>query len=250
MNLLSNESPMHILDDLIDIPHFAFEDGNQIAEMVGSIMNDKEFFETLSKNYYADPDNFQKELLDLKQKKEKLMSKNKDNEIIISLFQHLINICSAILISGGHFNEVEMKVLPLFEDVILPKYGHIMDSGADIFSYEDIVILPQSTEKVSTGLKIIVPGGYEVEIRPRSGLSTKTALRIPNSPATIDAGYRGELLVPFWNPSDNQIVIRKGDRIAQMFINERPKIKWVVVNTQEFNMHLTERGDGFGSSGV
>ena len=81
------------------------------------------------------------------------------------------------------------------EDAVIPTYAHEGDAGMDLYAAEDVIIAPGTSVLVPTGLKMAIPVGYEVQIRPRSGVSLKTALRIPNSPGTIDSGYRDEVNV-------------------------------------------------------
>lgn len=141
---------------------------------------------------------------------------------------------------------VEVKVTRTSEDAILPKYAHPSDAGADIYALEETVIKPHSTIIVKTGLKVAIPQGWEIQLRPRSGLSAKTPLRIANSPATIDSNFRGEIGVIVENTGGVSYTINKGDRIAQMIIAESPMIKWI--ETSELDE--TDRNEsGFGSSG-
>ena len=87
------------------------------------------------------------------------------------------------------------------ENVTIPSYAHKGDAGADLRSAVDIEIKPNETKVIPTGLKLIIPAGYEIEIRPRSGISLNTPLRITNSPGTIDSGYRDEVGVIINNVS-------------------------------------------------
>lgn len=159
--------------------------------------------------------------------------------------------------------EVEILVEVCREDVVLPEYAHIGDAGMDIRSAVDIDIMPNETLAIPTGLKVVIPIGYELQIRPRSGLSLKTPLRVVNSPGTIDAGYRDEVGVIINNSSkegdtvysisekgNKQGIyrIKKGDRIAQCVLNEVPIIKWRTVD--DISKEGINRGGGFGSSGT
>ena len=115
----------------------------------------------------------------------------------------------------------------------------------DLKSLEDVVLFPNRPEAVPTGLSIEVPPGFEAQIRPRSGLSLKHAISIPNAPATIDPGYRGEIRVILINLGSEPYEIHKGDRIAQMVIARYESIEWV-----EAELNASVRGEGgFGSSG-
>ena len=163
-------------------------------------------------------------------------------------------------------NKVKVYVEICKEGTILPEYANIGDAGMDIRSAEDITIEPGETKIISTGLKIAVPHGYELQVRPRSGLSVNTPLRISNSPGTIDSGYRGEvgIIINNISPIDNYnnqsylinekgnkpgtYQIKKDDRIAQIVLKKYDVIEFVEVK------NITEiqgnRGGGFGSSGT
>lgn len=92
-------------------------------------------------------------------------------------------------------NKVDVKVKKLHPDAVIPKYSHLNDAGFDLVAVEDVIIQPGETKKVPIGLAFAIPPGYELQIRPRSGISSKTKLRISNAPGTVDAGYRGEVCV-------------------------------------------------------
>ena len=129
-----------------------------------------------------------------------------------------------------------------------PAYARPGDAGMDIYALEDTDIAPGATVVVRTGLKLAIPEGYEIQIRPRSGLSLKTPLRLANSPGTIDAGYREELGIIIHNTSlQDTCTVKKGDRIAQMVLQRVPAIEWRQVDSVDGIG--TDRGGGFGSSG-
>lgn len=149
------------------------------------------------------------------------------------------------------------------EDVELPNYANVGDAGMDIRSAVDLEIKPQETVAVPTGIKVAIPVGYEIQVRPRSGISLKTPMRVPNSPGTIDAGYRDEVCVIMHNSSNANVgvftlsdkgnkqgtyKINKGDRIAQLVLKEVPIINWVKVDSVKDEG--INRGGGFGSSGI
>ncbi|MDX9872132.1 MAG: dUTP diphosphatase [Clostridia bacterium] len=134
-------------------------------------------------------------------------------------------------------------------DARVPEYARAGDAGMDIYAVEDQIIAPDSTVIVKTGLKAAIPEGYEIQIRPRSGLSLKTSLRLPNSPGTIDAGFRDEIGIILHNTSLNQAyTVKKGDRVAQMVLQRVPRIEWEV--TDDVTKIGENRGGGFGSSGT
>lgn len=131
-------------------------------------------------------------------------------------------------------------------DGLLPTYMSEGAAGADVKAAEEAVIQPGKRAVVSTGLFFEVPFGYEVQIRPRSGLAAKHGVIIPNSPGTLDSDYRGELKVILLNLGDEAFVVKKGDRIAQIVVAK--------VHRAEFAKHdelsATQRGEGgFGSTG-
>jgi len=131
----------------------------------------------------------------------------------------------------------------------LPKYETLLSAGMDLrASLESpIIIKPFQRLVVKTGLYISLQGGYEAQIRPRSGLALKKGITVINSPGTIDADYRGEIGVILINLSDSDFEIKSGDRIAQMVIAKHETISWKVVDKLDDSV----RGDkGFGSTGV
>ena len=120
---------------------------------------------------------------------------------------------------------MNIKVKKLYKDVVLPEYK---TSGAAAFDFEsmiDIIINPNETKIIPTGLAFEIPDGYELQVRPRSGLSAKTKLRVSNSPGTIDSDYRGEVCIILDNiSSEESYTINKGERIAQGVISKVEKI--------------------------
>ena len=138
--------------------------------------------------------------------------------------------------------EVKIKVLSGGK---IPTYAHPTDAGADVYASEPTNFEPYETKIVHTALQVAIPAGYEIQIRPRSGMSLKTGFRVANAPGTIDSDYRGEIGVIITNTSDKPAIIEKGDKIAQMVIAPVPMIKWVETD----NLDETERGEGgFGST--
>lgn len=167
-------------------------------------------------------------------------------EFFVILFNALADIHEQLLMSGR--TQIEVKITKLNPDAVIPQYAHPTDAGADISAIETVTIQPGETKIVKTGIAIAIPAGYEVQIRPRSSLSVKSKLRIPNTPGTIDTEYRGEIGVPIWNAGDVPYVIEKGMKIAQMLIAPTPMIKWNEVATVD-ELGTTSRGNGgFGST--
>lgn len=151
---------------------------------------------------------------------------------------------------------------------MLPRIVHPGDAGADVCAAEEVVLAPGETKVVPLGFKVAIPVGYEIQVRPRSGISLRTRLRLPNSIGTIDAGYRGEVGVVMHNasvPGDPTLAteelsldekqnrpgtyrIRIGERVAQLVVAEVPPVEWETVDSVD---HLGEdRGGGLGHSGV
>ena len=164
---------------------------------------------------------------------------------------------------------IQIPIEKCNDDAVIPSYACLNDAGMDIYSVEDCVINPGESKLVHTGLKCAIPEGYELQVRPRSGMSLKTKVRIANAPGTIDTGYRGEIGVIVDNieppikdityhfedkkPVIDSILhgapytINKGDRIAQFILQEIPGAQFVEVPSV---IEIGEdRGGGFGHSG-
>jgi dUTP pyrophosphatase len=142
---------------------------------------------------------------------------------------------------------MRIRIRRLRDDAVLPAYAHgpQEDAGMDLRAVEGTVLEPGAPRLVATGLAIELPPGYEAQIRPRSGLAAKHAITLPNSPATIDPGYRGEIRVILLNLGREPYEIHPGDRIAQMVIARYEAIEW-----EEGDLNESRRGEGgFGSSG-
>lgn len=130
----------------------------------------------------------------------------------------------------------------------LPAYESKGAAGMDVraFIEEDIELKPLERKLVPTGLFIELPQGYEAQLRPRSGLAFKHGISLPNSPATIDSDYRGEIKVALINLSNQVFIIKNGERIAQMIIARHETAELIEVN----ELTSTPRGEGgFGSTG-
>jgi dUTP pyrophosphatase len=142
---------------------------------------------------------------------------------------------------------MRMKIKRLVPEAQIPEYAHgaAEDAGMDLRAVSNIVLEPGTPQLVPTGLAIELPPGYEAQIRPRSGLAFKHAITVPNAPATIDPGYRGEIKVILLNLSREPYTIQAGDRIAQMVIAQYQAVEW-----DEGDLNESARGaGGFGSSG-
>lgn len=153
--------------------------------------------------------------------------------------------------SNGYHNRLtlnRLKIRRLREDAIVPRYAHgpEEDAGMDLHAVEAVTLAPHETKLVPTGLSIELPPGFEAQIRPRSGLALKHSITLPNSPATIDPGYRGEIRVILQNLGRETFEIHPGDRIAQMVIARYEAVEWI----EHDELSDSRRGEGgFGSSG-
>lgn len=141
---------------------------------------------------------------------------------------------------------VMVKVLPHGQGLDLPAYATEGAAGMDVVSAQDVTLAPGARQAVETGLSIAIPAGYEVQVRPRSGLALKHGVTVANAPGTIDSDYRGELKVILINLGSAAFDIRRGDRVAQLVLAPVTRAAWVAVDQLE----ETARGEGgFGSTG-
>lgn len=141
---------------------------------------------------------------------------------------------------------VLVKRLPHGLDLPLPAYATTGAAGMDVVSAEDVDLAPGARHAVATGLSVAIPAGYEIQVRPRSGLALKHGVTVPNTPGTIDSDYRGELKVILINHGSDSFAIRRGDRVAQLVVAPVTRGIWVEAETLDH----TARGEGgFGSTG-
>ena len=154
----------------------------------------------------------------------------------------------------------------------MPAYAHMTDAGMDVFALEDITIKPGETKLVPLGIKIALPIGYELQVRPKSGRALKTKLRIANTPGTIDSGYRDEICVIVENieapikdieyefDENGEIKIKsivhgsdftigEGEKFAQLVLSEVPRASFLTVDDVS-SIENDGRKGGFGSSGL
>jgi dUTP pyrophosphatase len=137
--------------------------------------------------------------------------------------------------------------LPHGEGLPLPAYATPGAAGMDVVAAEDVDLLPGQRHAVATGFQVAIPHGYEIQVRPRSGLAFKHGLSVPNAPGTIDSDYRGELKVLLINHGNQPFAIRRGERIAQLV----PAVVTMAEFDEVAELCETERGaGGFGSTGV
>ena len=141
---------------------------------------------------------------------------------------------------------VRIKRLAHGADLDLPGYATAGAAGMDVVSAEDLTLAAGARHAVATGLSVAIPLGYEIQVRPRSGLALRHGISVPNSPGTIDSDYRGELKVILINHGSEAFEIRRGDRIAQLVLAPVTQASWLEVE----ELDETARGEGgFGSTG-
>jgi dUTP pyrophosphatase len=191
--------------------------------------------------------------------------------------KHLMaNICNAISDTEGIAKKIVRIPIELCHpDAKIPTYANATDAGMDVYALEDITIHPGETVLVKTGLKVAIPVGYEIQVRPKSGRALKTKMRVANSPGTIDSGYRDEIGVIIDNiePAIKDITyemdmndgvpdiritsilhgsamhISKGEKFAQLVLSEKPKAAFFEVETVSA-IENDGRAGGFGSTGL
>jgi dUTP pyrophosphatase len=144
--------------------------------------------------------------------------------------------------------EIPVRVTRLAhgEGLPLPAYATDGAAGMDVVSAEDVSLAPGARHAVATGLALAIPPGFEIQVRPRSGLALKHGISVPNTPGTIDSDYRGELKVILINLGSDPFDIRRGDRVAQLVLAPVTRANWLKVDA----LDETARGEGgFGSTG-
>lgn len=142
---------------------------------------------------------------------------------------------------------MRIRIQRLDAGAFLPEYAHgpDEDAGMDLRALEDALLDPGVVGAVRTGIAIELPPGFEAQVRPRSGLALNHSITLPNAPATIDPGYRGEIKVILLNLGRVAYAVRRGDKIAQLVIARYQRVEW-----EEGDLNSTQRGaGGFGSSG-
>ena len=188
------------------------------------------------------------------------------------LMQLMGTIVNAILDTEGIAKKyVNIPIELCHENAVIPQYAHISDSGLDIYALDDYTIAPGETKLIPTGIKVALPPGYELQVRPKSGRTLKTKLRIANTPGTIDAGYRDEIKVIIENieppikdisyvfdeeghPVISSILhgsshfIGKGEKFAQLVLMEVPKASFYRIDS--IKGIGEDRQGGFGSTGL
>ena len=141
---------------------------------------------------------------------------------------------------------IKIKIQKTSEDAIVPNYAHEDDAGMDLFSVKNVLILPKHRALIPTGIKVEIPKGYEMQIRPKSGLAIREGITVLNTPGTVDADYRGEIGVILINLSSKPYKVEKGQKVGQAVFNKFETAKFVSAELSK-----TSRGEGgFGSTGM
>lgn len=141
---------------------------------------------------------------------------------------------------------VKIQRLPHGHGLPLPAYATEGAAGMDVVSAEELILRPGARLAVATGFAVAIPTGYEIQVRPRSGLALKHGIGVANTPGTVDSDYRGEVKVILVNQSEDNFPIQRGDRIAQLVLAPVTLAAWEEVS----ELPETARGEGgFGSTG-
>jgi dUTP pyrophosphatase len=237
------------LDFLLGVPNEMFETiYPTLIEEMEKALKSGEFKASLPKTQDREVKRYIKNELDkvktfIKEEgREQLSQKKIDylNFILDSLYSTIENI--------PYRETVPVRLELCHPNAKIPTYAHSTDAGCDVYAVEDCTIAPGSTKILGTGLKVAVPDGWVLSVRPRSGMSAKTKIRIANAPGSIDAGYRDEIGIIVDNIGTEPYTISVGDRIAQFIIEPAPMIVFNIVNS--VHSFGEDRGGGFGSSGI
>lgn len=141
---------------------------------------------------------------------------------------------------------VEINFQKLHPDAQIPSYAHIGDAGADVYSVIEVTLQPSERAAIPTGLAVDIPIGYEIQVRPKSGLALKHGIAVLNSPGTVDAGYRGEIQVIVINLGKEAYTFIKGQKVAQLVLKPVIQAQYI-----EGELGTSDRGiGGFGSTGL
>lgn len=197
---------------------------------------------------------------------EKLDMSVQKRDFLKNLIGNLVNAVSDT--EGISKKTVQVAIELCHSNAKIPQYAHISDSGVDVFALDDISVKPGETVLVPTGIKVALPAGYELQVRPKSGRALKTKLRVANTPGTIDQEYRDEIKVIIENIEPrikditvdeegkvtsilygSDFTIGKGEKFCQLVLSEVPKIAFYRVESV-LEIDKEDRGGGFGSTGL
>lgn len=271
------------------------QEESSVAAIAGILSLPDDLFEVISEAFISE---YEKQLMDSNNRMLLAMSLEKEGvtsenytELFNMVFESIDNelkdlpqnrkdflkrifIVSGNAISNSTNNALKNIIIPIelcHKDAKIPTYANMTDAGVDIYALEDIQILPGETKLIKTGLKVAVPAGYELQVRPKSGVSLRTKLRVANTPGTIDSGYRDEIGIIIENvespiqdisyhfdddgkPIIDSILhgrvfmITKGEKFAQLVLNEVPHI--IFHQVDNIGKIEGDRGGGFGSTGL
>lgn len=276
---LTNEQKEFLKDDLIKVLLLSDEKFETIEPFLleslkyttNKAINEDSFFNQLYPNGLEDitQENYNKTLESISNLSD-ILSEKKINFLKESL-------SAAIAIKNGreHRKEAEKVKVPILvellnDEVRMPQYANIGDSGMDVYAQDEYTILPGETKLIPLGFKMVIPQGYEIQVRPRSGNSLKTKMRVANAPGTVDASYRGELGVIVENienpikdisyhfEEEGKVIIdsilhgaaltiTKGMKIAQLVLVKVEEAN--LVKTSSISDYESTRGEGgFGST--
>lgn len=258
-NITANEMTQqftNLIFKIIEMPDdkITEESVEQVLEaLISSFEEGKEkMLEEASLNIRRDPVGAKQGLEELRTAADDLFEELADiSENKRKLIRGIMNTLITLMEEAFERVEENYNTIVHFElvrDTQIPTYAHNTDAGADVYAPEDFVVPAHSFGvKVPVGFKMAMASGWEMQVRPRSGMSMKTQLRIANTPGTIDADYRDEVAILFDNFSDEPYYIKAGDRIAQFVISPVYRFKGLV--TESVANIGNNRGGGFGSSG-
>ena len=250
------ENPLDVFRDFAEIPDQAFEyDAAEIRGLIRAITNSDDFIGYLAETANERPEEFGKEVQDLlAMKRMATAGKFGDakNAMMLMYVEDVLDTIEQIQQLGGAFRKVSVPIRLLNEDVIPPKYATIGSSGMDVYAPFHIVLEPGETRVIPLGFKVAVPGGYNLKGVPKSGISSKTKIRLSNSPGTIDSDYRGEVGVILDNIGTEPVEFTKGSKLFQLILEKIPHIEWKEMTEEEWSkLDRTERGEGgYGSTGA
>ena len=146
--------------------------------------------------------------------------------------------------------KMTLEFIKIHEDAVSPSYNYPTDSGFDLHSTESLGVPPLSRMLVGTGLKFNIKDGFEMQVRPKSGLALKQGLTVLNTPGTVDSGYDGEVKVILYNSSQDTVYIEKGQKIAQACICPVVNGRWIQTKEVKEISGKDRGGNGFGSTGI
>lgn len=165
----------------------------------------------------------------------------------IEYLNFIIDETINILLNIPYRDKIKVQVEFCHPNAKEPTYANPDDAGCDVYAVETTALEPGETKIIPTGLKVAIPTGWMISVRPRSGMSAKTGIRVANSPGTVDARYRNEVGIILHNTGNEIYTVNEGDRIAQFVIEPAPMIVFEQVDSVASIGQ--DRGGGFGHSG-